>query len=134
MRGQAAFEYMILFSIALLILGILVFYSQRVTEANRDQIIVANAMAALNKIVEASNIVYTQGEPSQITLSVYIPEKVSSIEFDDNLIIMKIYNEAGTSDIIATSKAPLQGYVSPSSGMKKIKIAAEVNYVNITEG
>jgi uncharacterized protein (UPF0333 family) len=133
MRGQAAFEYLLLFSIALSILGILVWYSQGVTERNREDIIVANSITAINKIVEASNIVYTQGKPSQITLSVYIPERVSSIEFNNTMIIIKINVGHGVSDIIATSKAPLQGFISPDSGMKKIKITAEDNYVNITQ-
>ena len=142
MRGQAAFEYMVLFSIALLLLGILVWYSQEVTEANRGEIIVANSISALNKIVEASNIVYTQGKPSQITISVYIPEKISSIEFNGNLAIIKISTEAGISDIIAKSKAPFcclepcsntQYCIPPDSGMKKIKVIAEENYVNVTE-
>lgn len=134
MRGQAAFEYLLLFSIALSILGILVWYSQSMTERNREDITVANAITAVNKIVEASNIVYTQGKPSQITLSVYIPERVSSIEFNSSLIIMKINIGSGSSDIIAMSKAPLQGNISSDSGVKKIRVVAEDNYVNITEG
>ncbi|MFH0929211.1 MAG: hypothetical protein V1818_02520 [Candidatus Aenigmatarchaeota archaeon] len=134
MRGQAAFEYLILFSIALLLLGILVWYSQQMTERNRDDMIVANAIMAVNKIVDASNIVYTQGKPSQITLSVYIPEKVSSVEFVGNTIVIKVMISSSISDIIATSKAPLQGDISSDSGMKKIKVIAEENYVNITKG
>ncbi|MBN2203228.1 MAG: hypothetical protein JW700_03530 [Candidatus Aenigmarchaeota archaeon] len=134
MRGQAAFEYLILFSIALLLLGILVWYSQEMTESNRNDMTVANAITAVNKIVDAANIVYTQGNPSQITLSVYIPERVISIDFIGNTIAMKVQIGSQTSDIIASSKAPLQGNIPTSSGTKKIKIIAEENYVNITQG
>lgn len=134
MRGQAAFEYMALFAIALLILGILVWYSQQITERNREDITVANAITAVNKIAEASDIVYTQGKPSQITLSVYIPERVESVEFNNTVIIMKVNIGSGTSDIIATSKANLQGNISSDSGLKKIKVIAEENYVNVTQG
>jgi len=133
MRGQAAFEYLMLFAIALSILTILIFYSQQITERNREDIRITNAIIAVNKIAEASNIVYTQGKPSQITLSVYIPERVHSIQFISNMIIMKINISSGSSDIFATSKAPLQGSVSTSSGSKKIKVIAEENYVNVTE-
>jgi uncharacterized protein (UPF0333 family) len=133
MRGQAAFEYMVLFAIALLILGILVWYSQQITERNREDITVANAITAVNKIAEASNIVYTQGKPSQITLSVYIPERVESVEFNNTMIVMKVRIGSGISDIIATSKASLQGNISSDSGLKKIKVIAEENYVNITQ-
>ena len=134
MRGQAAFEYLVLFGIALLLLGILVWYSQNVTQRNRDDIIVANAINAVNKIVEASNIVYTQGKPSQLTIDIYIPEKVTSIQFSNNIVIMQVSIGSATSDIIATSKAPLQGNLSSDSGMRKIKVIAEENYVNVTQG
>jgi len=122
-----------LFSLAFSILAVLVLYSQQITERNREDIIIANAITAVNKITEASNIVYTQGKPSQITLSVYIPERVSSIEFNNNIITMKVNISSGVSDIFATSKAPLQGSIPSTSGMKKIKVIAEENYVNITE-
>ena len=125
---------MALFAIALLILGILVWYSQQITERNREDITVANAITAVNKIAEASDIVYTQGKPSQITLSVYIPERVESVEFNNTVIIMKVNIGSGTSDIIATSKANLQGNISSDSGLKKIKVIAEENYVNVTQG
>jgi hypothetical protein len=123
-----------LFVIALSILSVLVLYSQQITERNREDIRIANAITAVNKIAEASNIVYTQGKPSQITLSVYIPEMINSIEFNNNLIIMKVNISSGISDIFASSKAPLQGSISVKSGVKKIKVIAEENYVNITEG
>ena len=133
MRGQTAFEYLMLFSLALTILAILVLYAQQMTERNREDIIIANAITAVNKLTEAADIVYTQGKPSQITLSIYIPEKVSSIEFNNNVITMKVNISSGVSDIFASSKAPLQGSISTTSGTRKIKVIAEENYVNITE-
>jgi uncharacterized protein (UPF0333 family) len=133
MRGQTAFEYLMLFSLALTILAILVLYAQQMTERNREDIIIANAITAVNKLTEAADIVYTQGKPSQITLSIYIPEKVSSIEFNNNVITMKVNISSGLSDIFASSKAPLQGSISTTSGTRKIKVIAEENYVNITE-
>jgi len=133
MRGQAAFEYLIMFSIVLTILAILTYYAQDMTERNREEIIISNAVIAVNKIAEASNIVYTQGKPSQITLSVYIPEKVYSIEFSNRMMIMRINVSSGSSDIFAITKAPLQGSISTTSGTKRIRIKAEGSYVNITE-
>jgi uncharacterized protein (UPF0333 family) len=133
MRGQAAFEYLLLFSLILGILSFLTFYAQQMTDRNREEIMISNAAIAVNKIVEASDIVYSQGKPSQITFSIYIPEKVNSIVFSNKMIIMKIGVSSGFSDIFATSKAPLQGHISINSGSKRIRVKAEENYVNITE-
>lgn len=134
MKGQTAFEYLVLFSLVLAVLSVLMLYSQQITEANREELIVANAITAVNKIVEASNIVYTQGKPSQITLSVYIPERIEDIEISNKRILMKVIVTSGITDVFAMSKAPLQGLISTTSGMKKIKVIAEGSYVNITEG
>ena len=133
MHGQTAFEYLMLFSLALTILAVLVLYSQQMTERNREDIRVANAITAVNKIAEAADIVYTQGKPSQITVSVYIPEGIESIDISNNKILMKVNIASGLSDIFAFSKAELEGSIQTISGMKKIKVIAEENYVNITE-
>lgn len=115
-------------------------YAQDITERNREEIIMSNAVIAVNKIVEAADIVYTQGEPSRITLSVYIPEKVYSIEFSGKMMIMRISVSSSSTDVFAMSKAPLQGLISTSSGTRRIKVNAKKNYVtgesyvNITEG
>jgi uncharacterized protein (UPF0333 family) len=133
MWGQAAFEYLLLFSLILGILTFLTFYAQQMTDRNREEIMISNAEIAVNKIVEAADIVYSQGKPSQITLSIYISERVDSIVFSNKMIIMRIGISSGFSDIFATSKAPLQGSISTNSGTKRIRVKAEENYVNITE-
>jgi uncharacterized protein (UPF0333 family) len=146
MKGQTAFEYLLLFSLVLAILAFLTYYAQDMTERNREEIIMSNAVIAVNKIAEAADIVYTQGKPSQITLSVYIPEKVYSIEFSNKMMIMRINVSSGSSDIFATSKAPFccnvtdctLSCISTDFGTKRIRVKAEKNvtgvtYVNITE-
>jgi uncharacterized protein (UPF0333 family) len=146
MRGQAAFEYLMMFSMVLAIISLLVYYAQGMTNSSMDDIAVSNAVIAVNKIAEASNIVYTQGAPSQMTLSVYIPENLQSIivgnqtpsEFPNRMIIMKIRVNDGINDIFAVSKAPMQGNISIDSGTKTIKVktisVGGDSYVNITQG
>jgi uncharacterized protein (UPF0333 family) len=134
MKSQAAFEYILIFSIVLLMVLILTAYSGEITTRNREDIRVSNTITAVNKIVEAANIVSTQGKPSQITLSIYIPEEIESINITGKTILMKVRIAAGITDIFATSKSDLQGNISNTAGTKNIKILAEGNYVNITEG
>jgi len=140
MLGQTGVEYLMLFTLVLTILSILTYYAQDMTQRNMEEIIVSGATIAVNKIVDASDIVYTQGKPSQVSLSVYVPDKVYSIEFSNNRMIMRINISSGSSDIFATSKAQLKGNISTISGTKKIRVKAEKNvttgvtYVNITEG
>jgi uncharacterized protein (UPF0333 family) len=147
MRGQTAFEYLLMFSIVLAILLILTYYAQDITESNKEDIISANAVIAVNKIVEAADIVYTQGSPSQITLSIYIPDNVNSIQFvgndtpcingvsHANIIDMKINTGNATNDIWAISKGNFtcDSFIPKDSGTKRIVIKSEGSYVNVTE-
>jgi uncharacterized protein (UPF0333 family) len=134
MRGQAAFEYLMIFSIVIVLLLALVLFAGDMTTRNQEDLKVSNAIAVVNEIAESANIVKTQGRPSQITLdSVYIPEGVQSINITGNMILMKLRISTGTSDIFAISKATMNGSISNSMGIKRIRIRAEDNYVNITE-
>jgi len=139
MRGQAAVEYLMIVSIVLTMLTILTYYAQDMTEANMEDIVSSNAIIAVNKIAEASDIVDIQGDSSQITLSVYIPEKVNSIEFSNNMMIMKIGTGPNYNDILATSRANFtdDSFISPEFGTKRVKIRAVnvngVSYVNVTQ-
>ena len=134
MKGQAAFEYLMIFSIVIVLVLILVAYAGQITERNKEEIRISNAMAAVNDIVDTANIVNTQGKPSALTLtSVYIPEGVESIDITGKKILIKIRVAGGISDYFATSKANLQGSISNTQGIKRIKVKAEDNYVNITE-
>lgn len=138
MHGQAAFEYLMMFSIVLALLTILTYYAQEMTERNREEVISSNAVIAVSKIADASDIVYTQGSSSQITLSVYVPENVNNISFSNNIVIMKVgvgpYN-----DIFASSKAPFtdDSFISTDSGTKRISVKSiqisGVSYVKVTE-
>jgi uncharacterized protein (UPF0333 family) len=134
MRGQTAFEYILVFSIVMLMALILTTYAGEMTKGNQEDIRVSDAITAVNKIVEASNIVSTQGVPSQITLSVLIPDEIRLINITGNTILMKVGISSGVTDIFASSKSQLQGYLSNSSGYRNIKVIAEGSYVNITEG
>lgn len=147
MRGQTAFEYLLMFSIILTILLILTYYAQDITESNEEDINSANAVIAVNKIAEAADIVYTQGNPSQITLSIYIPDNVNSVVFvgndtpcvnsvsHANVIDMKINIGSGISDIWAISKGNFtcDSFIPKNSGTKTIVIKSEGSYVNVTE-
>jgi uncharacterized protein (UPF0333 family) len=134
MKGQAAFEYLMIFSIVIVLLLALVLYAGDMTTRNQEDLKVSNAIAVVNEIAESANIVKTQGRPSQITLdSVYIPEGVQSINITGNIILMKLRISTGISDIFAISKATMNGSISNSMGIKRIRIRAEDDYVNVTE-
>ncbi|NIO44694.1 MAG: hypothetical protein GTN36_04035 [Candidatus Aenigmarchaeota archaeon] len=134
MKSQAAFEYLMIFSIVIALVLVLVAYALQITERNKEEIRISNAIAASHEIVDTANIVNTQGKPTSLTLtSVYIPEGVESITINGKTVLMKVRVAGGITDIFATSKADLQGSISNTQGIKRVKIKAEDNYVNITE-
>jgi len=132
-KAQVAVEYLIVVSIALMILAPLIMTSQRsVGDLNRE---VANlkALNALYKIKEASDIVYSQGPPSRMTIYVSFPVQTINLSSVQNLLILELGPQDMITDIVLGMdyNVTLEG-VPEKGGMQKVTVKANEGYVNIT--
>jgi len=128
-RGQVAVEYMAVVGIATVIaLSMLIvsgFYSRQTEEIiNTNQI---DQIA--KKIVDTSEEVYYFGEPSKITLKVYIPKGINRIDIHESELVFNVNLQSGDSDISYVSAVPLQGEISVVQGYRYIEIEASGGYV-----
>ena len=132
-KAQVAVEYLIVVSIALMILTPLIMTSQRsVDDLNRE---VANlkALNALYKIKEASDIVYSQGAPSRMTIYVSFPVQTMNLSAVQSMLILKLGPQDMITDIVLSMdyNVTLEG-VPEKGGMQKVTVKASDGYVNIT--
>lgn len=134
-RGQISIEYLVLIGFVTLvvigILGVSVFYIGNIREAiGSDQL-----GHFSDKVISSAETVYYSGEPSKLTITAYLPSGVSSINVQDQSLVFVFTSNSGTNTIAYPSKAPISinGSLSYSEGLKKLKIAAEPNQVLITE-
>lgn len=128
-RGQISVEFIITVGFAFLMiipLTLLLYDNMTKDKENID-----NNQAGLiaKKITDSANSVYYLGYPSAISVEVYMPDGVNLINFTGREITIGIANR----EAVSVANVNLTGYIKPSGGLKKIKISAMENLVNITE-
>ncbi|MBI2452012.1 hypothetical protein HYV50_02955 [Candidatus Pacearchaeota archaeon] len=126
-RGQISVEYLIVISfvtfVALSILGIALFYSAEI----KDSIKFSQLEQFAKKITSSAERIYYSGEPSRTTISAYLPEGVQAVTIQNKDIIFNVSTSSGTSVIAYSSNVPIQGTITPTPGVKKIKLEIKSN-------
>lgn len=135
MRGenaQAGIEYLIIVSfITMAIISIIAlayFYSDSV----KDRIRLNQVETFVERLIKTSESVYYSGEPSEATINLYLPQGVKSIEINSNYILIITQTSSGENKKLYASQVALNGAISPSEGVKKLHIKAELGSVSIS--
>ncbi|MFH1365695.1 MAG: hypothetical protein ABIH28_03865 [archaeon] len=131
-KGQISVEYLVIIGFVTIvvigILGIALVYSGAI----KDKIKISQVTSFANKIISTSESVFYAGAPSKSTISVYLPENVEEILIIEDSLIISIQTSTGKNRISFSSKVPISGNLGISSGLKKIKIEAGSERVDIT--
>ena len=128
---QVAFEYLIIVSvIAAFIVPVWIYVSgmqrQTVTELS-----LSYAKNAAEKIADTANLVYSQGPPAKVNVKIYIPGGVQDINISNRTINFRVAVGDETSDVFATSMAPLNGTLPAIEGTYWVDIEASSGMVQI---
>jgi uncharacterized protein (UPF0333 family) len=130
-HSQISLEYIIILGFVMIvlmgILGIALFYSGSI----KDRIKITQVNNFANKIISTAEGVYYYGEPSKATISVYLPEGIKEISISQNNLFITTQVSSGVEKSSFTSKVPIEGNITASSGIKKVVIRAEENKTSI---
>jgi uncharacterized protein (UPF0333 family) len=132
MKAQAAMEYMMLFSISLLIIGVLWYVSNENITDTQWALQFTNVKNALEKIVHNADVVYLQGPPAKIYIDVYFPETVEKVYIVDSAVLVEMKWRGILRNITDYSVANLTGQITPVAGRRRLLIRAG-NPVSITD-
>lgn len=131
--AQISVEYLIIVGfitfVLIGIIGIAFFYSGSI----RDSIKMNQVSSLASKIISSSERVFYAGEPSKTVVSGYLPEGVDEIQIIENSLIFTVETGSGISKISFSSNVPILGTLESSKGLKKIKIEAKENHVEISK-
>ncbi len=136
-KGQAAIEYMIVVTTALMLLAPMIMAAQKsISNLNKD-ISYLKGYEVLSKIKDAADIVYAQGPPSRLTIFVDVPPLILKGAVKNNALVYWIgYPNRMNSTVLVFTNYPVLGNLPTVSGLHKIRVTAEkingVEYVNIT--
>lgn len=130
--AQVSVEYMLIMGFAaLMAIPLLLIYYSYSSESS-DSVATSQAMQIARKIVDSSESVYYLGKPSQTTLKLNFPERISSISLSSKEVVFKIKTKNGITDIVQVSSVNISGTLPTSQGIHIITVKAEGGYVQIT--
>ena len=131
--GQAALEYLIVVGMALLLLAPIIGVGQTAIDGLKKDSNMLIARQTMNKITEASELVFAQGPPASVTITAQIPSNINEIIFMNKIIIMKLNQYERESDIISMVNFNVTDFIPNNSGTYKLNIRAIDDGVNITK-
>ena len=132
MRAQSSFEYMMIFGLAIAFAIPVWVYVTSLQQSAGEELSMSYAENAVNQITSAADLVYVQGPPAKVRLSVYIPSRVEMINISNKTVNFRVLSSAGASDIFSDSVANLSGTLSSSEGMYWVNVESMGDYVQIT--
>lgn len=128
-KSQVAMEYVFIVGFAtLLAIPLFLIFSYYSNEA-RDEVAINQADSIARKIVDSAESVYYLGEPSKVTLKVYMPNYVDDLTIEDGDVHFVVKTGFFPNDIVHSSDINISGNVSFKPGLKIINIEAKGDYV-----
>lgn len=132
-RGQISTEYLIVVGfisfLVITVLGIALVYSSQI----RERIIFYQVASFAENVISSSESVFFAGEPSQATISAYLPRNVEGVDIIGKDLVFNISTDAGLARIAYSSKVEMQGTISSNEGLKTLVIVAQTDKVTISE-
>ncbi|VVB59957.1 Uncharacterised protein [uncultured archaeon] len=132
-KSQAALEYMMVASIALLMLVPVVLDGWQSTAQLGTNINFQKARSAASQMADAAKTVYFQGTPSVMTINVAFPENIILANVSGKELYFKMKIKDSSTDIVEFFDFNVTGNLSNVSGMHEIYLEALPNVVNITQ-
>lgn len=126
-KAQAAFEYMIVVIISLTFMIPVWIYITSVNTETTDELSLAYAKSGVDKLASTADLVYSQGPPAKMKISVYIPHGVEDFNITNRTIILKVRYMGTLTDVFADSRARLNGTLPTVEGNYWMKIEAVEN-------
>jgi uncharacterized protein (UPF0333 family) len=130
MKGQSAFEYML---ILLIVLGFLIplwLYVNNMHTETSSEFSMSYARSAVDRLASTADLIYSQGPTARVKVSIYIPDGVEGFNITNHTVDLVVRNRDGTVDVFATSRARLNGTIPISRGnyLMIVEAVEDVNY------
>lgn len=130
--GQAALEYFVMISLALLIATPLIMQAQGALQDVQDTNREARMQQALDAIEQGVKMAASQGEPARLSYTVSIPSGVVYSNVTEKYIHYRLQTTSSESSFFRTFDTNVSGSLPETRGKYLLRIEAESSYVNVT--
>lgn len=132
-KAQSALEYIIIVSMVLVFMIPIWTYVSTMQSQTSVELAMTYAKNTASQLADASDLVYSQGPPAKLKISVYIPNGVENATIANNTIKFTLWAAPGYSDVFAFSNAQLNGTLPSEEGYYWMYVEATDNIVQITK-
>ena len=133
MKAQSSLEYMLLIGFVTLAISIVLITAYFYINFSKDRIKENQVENFSGKIISSAESVFFSGEPSQTTITIYIPSGVEDINFNAKELEITYITSSGTNKVSFSSRVDLSGEINKLEGTKILIIKALENEVLITQ-
>jgi hypothetical protein len=131
MKSQVAVEFLIIVSVAFMILIPLSVYLNQSLIGYKDTNKISKAWNTVKKLGESADWVYSQGPPAKLSIEIYIPDDLEEVSLENNTILFRVRTSAGISDAFYETVPPLSGTLPSDGGYYFVSLTAFSNHVEI---
>ena len=131
-NAQVSVEYMLVMGFAALMTVPLLLIYYTYSSDSSDSVATGQAIQIARRIVDSSESVYYLGKPSQTTLKLNFPDRISSANLSNREVIFQIKTKNGITDIVEVSSVNISGILPTTQGIHILTIKAEDGYVQVT--
>jgi len=131
-KAQVSFEYLMIFGLAIAFAIPVWLYVTSLQQDTGQELSLSYARNAVNQITSSADLVYGQGPPAMVRLSVYIPPGIHSVNITGKEINFNMSVGSGFSDVFSSSISNLSGTLPAQEGMRRIRVESMGDYVNIS--
>lgn len=132
MKGQVAFEYILIVGLLLFFLIPLWAYSAGIERQASSELATTYAQNAANKLANQADLVHSQGPPAKINTQLYIPPGVQNITIIDSTIIFRMQTDYGLTDVVAIANTNISASLPTTEGNYQISVEATPTGANIS--
>ena len=136
MKGQAVIEFMVVLSIAMLILAIMLSFNEDSYWFFKDSVKVGQVKATLNNLKNSVDFVYSQGEDAKTRLYVTIPPSsnftITTLSSGKGQIQAIVYLSGNEQYFDVYTDANLSGTLPSNAGSYCVDVEYMNGLVNIT--
>ena len=131
-KSQISVEYMLVIGFATLMTIPLLLIYYTYSSDSSDSVATSQALQIARNIVDSSESVYYLGKPSQTTLKLNFPDRISSIKLENYEVVFQMKIKNGITDVVQVSAVNITGTLPTSQGIHVLTIKAEEGYVKVT--
>lgn len=130
--GQAALEYMVMISLALLIASPIIVEAQGMLFQLQQTNDAARLSNALDTMKRAVSIVDSQGDPARVTFSVTIPEGIVDSNVTGSTLVYTLKQSGSNGTYIRSTDSDLNGELPVEPGQYRMQAEAGEGHVNVS--